>query len=259
MNETSVIPSASHKRTNDKAFELIAACLHDGVKILDLGAGRGHLARRVAQQLTKSGYDFQQHLVAADLFEDDFQAREVPFQQADFNERLPFADGSFDVVYTIEVVEHMQNAYAFLKEIHRLLKPGGKLILSTPNTNHLVSRIKALCTGYPTLFEPPSIDPKNVGRICGHVQPLHYAYYDYGLRLAGFGDVQLYCDKTKSVSVALYYLMWPALKLSGALHDWHIAKYDPAVYAETRRSQAALQSKLLLTSRSLMFVATKPG
>jgi SAM-dependent methyltransferase len=258
MNEAAVIPSASHKRTNDKAFELIAACIGNGAKILDLGAGRGHLARRIGQELAKSGCDFKQHLIAADLFEEDFQAKEVPFQKADFNERLPFAYEYFDVIYTIEVVEHMQNAYAFLKEIHRLLKPGGKLILSTPNTNHLVSRFKALFTGYPTLFEPPSIEAKNVGRICGHVQPLHYAYYDYGLRLAGFSDVELYCDKTKSVSAALYYLLWPLLKLSGWLHDRHVRKYDAAVWAESRRSQAALQSRLLLTSRSLMFVATKP-
>jgi hypothetical protein len=59
--------------------------------------------------------------------------------------------------------------------------------------------------------------------------------------------------------VLLYYLMWPALKLFGWLHDRHVAKYDAEVFAETRRARGALQSKLLLTSRSLMIVAEKPN
>lgn len=46
---------------------------------------------------------------------------------------LPFADNSFDAVVSFEVIEHVKDYERFLSEIHRVLRRGGKLILSTPN------------------------------------------------------------------------------------------------------------------------------
>ncbi len=50
--------------------------------------------------------------------------------------RLPVADHTFDVVTSFETVEHIPNYDAFLSEIHRVLRPGGVLIMSTPNAIH---------------------------------------------------------------------------------------------------------------------------
>ena len=49
------IKAGSHHTTNDKAFELITARLESGSRILDLGAGRGHLARRIGSWLEARG------------------------------------------------------------------------------------------------------------------------------------------------------------------------------------------------------------
>jgi len=46
---------------------------------------------------------------------------------------LPFADGSFDWVTASEVIEHLSNAPAFLREVHRVLAPQGGVLLTTPN------------------------------------------------------------------------------------------------------------------------------
>jgi ubiquinone/menaquinone biosynthesis C-methylase UbiE len=46
---------------------------------------------------------------------------------------LPFANNSFDMVVSFEVIEHVKDYKGFLSEIHRVLRRGGKLILSTPN------------------------------------------------------------------------------------------------------------------------------
>jgi len=52
----------------------------------------------------------------------------------------PFADNLFDVVITFQVIEHIQDDFNFLKEIHRVLKPGGLAIITTPNRLMSLSR-----------------------------------------------------------------------------------------------------------------------
>lgn len=46
---------------------------------------------------------------------------------------IPFPDNTFDFVVSSEVIEHTPDPYKALHEIHRVLKPGGKMVLSTPN------------------------------------------------------------------------------------------------------------------------------
>lgn len=52
----------------------------------------------------------------------------------------PFADNSFDTVVTFQVIEHIEEDSFFLKEIHRVLKPGGTMLLTTPNRPMSLSR-----------------------------------------------------------------------------------------------------------------------
>jgi SAM-dependent methyltransferase len=47
-------------------------------------------------------------------------------------EKLPFADGSFDVVTALDVIEHLDDDLGSLKEIHRVLRPGGRVLLFVP-------------------------------------------------------------------------------------------------------------------------------
>ncbi len=55
----------------------------------------------------------------------------------DFNkEKFPFQDKQFDTVLAGDVIEHLENPSMFLREINRVLKKDGKLLLSTPNANY---------------------------------------------------------------------------------------------------------------------------
>jgi SAM-dependent methyltransferase len=53
---------------------------------------------------------------------------------------LPFANEQFDSVVTFQVIEHIENDLLFLQEIHRVLKPGGVVLLTTPNRKLSLSR-----------------------------------------------------------------------------------------------------------------------
>ncbi|WP_339877121.1 class I SAM-dependent methyltransferase [uncultured Algoriphagus sp.] len=64
----------------------------------------------------------------------------VEFQQAVIPPFTGIADNSFDTVVSFQVIEHIPNDKLFLEEIYRVLKPGGKAVISTPNVNHTLSR-----------------------------------------------------------------------------------------------------------------------
>lgn len=64
----------------------------------------------------------------------------VEFKQAVIPPFTGFADQSFDTIVSFQVIEHIENDRLFLQEIYRVLKPGGKAIISTPNNTHTLSR-----------------------------------------------------------------------------------------------------------------------
>jgi ubiquinone/menaquinone biosynthesis C-methylase UbiE len=134
------LPSASHKKTNDKAFDILTGLINNKCQILDLGAGKGHLARRVSNFLIHKSINPKKHLFATDFSRDIFNATEVSFREANFNNKLPFRNASFDIVYSIEVIEHLRSPYDFLLECFRILKPGGKLYLTTVNKKFSLTR-----------------------------------------------------------------------------------------------------------------------
>jgi SAM-dependent methyltransferase len=255
----SPIRSASHPSTNDRAYALIGERLAAGSRVLDIGAGRGHMARRVAGWLQRAGASVEAQMVAADIDPAAFEAREVPFRAIDFNRPMPFDDGAFDLLYAIEVTEHLHRPYDFLAECFRLLRPGGWLVVSTPNVLELQSRLRYVLTGFWNLYQPPSIDPANAGRLCGHVMPLHLAYYDFGLRRAGFVDATYHADRRRRGAQVLYALLWPLIAWRRARFAREVERYDPAVHAENRAVLSLINGPLVMTSRSLMFCARKPG
>src|SRR5262249_54850648 len=66
---------------------------------------------------------------------------------ADANDPLPFRTGSFDYLLCREGIEHLEDQMGFLRECARVVKPGGRLILTTPNLMHLAARMSAFLTG----------------------------------------------------------------------------------------------------------------
>ncbi|MBN8802083.1 MAG: class I SAM-dependent methyltransferase [Stenotrophomonas acidaminiphila] len=109
-----------------------AEALCKGKKVLDFGCGSGYGTLRISG-LAQEAYGVD---VAADAVlyaKARYQNENLHFLQIDPQSPLPFAAGSFDVVLSFQVIEHVNDDDAYLREAHRLLKPGGTLVLITPD------------------------------------------------------------------------------------------------------------------------------
>lgn len=96
-------------------------------RIVDIGCGVGAFVRRLREFSPRvAGVDIDAERVTEG-------GREVPGLALAVGEYLPFADGSFDVVLLHEVLEHVTDDQATLREASRVLAPGGQAVIFCPN------------------------------------------------------------------------------------------------------------------------------
>lgn len=111
---------------------LMAKPFVKGAKILDAACGEGYgsclLKKWGADEVIGIDIDADAIKRAKNIF--GFSG--VKFQCHDV-ETMPYPDYYFDVVVSFETIEHLDNPDAFLQEVHRVLKPGGVIIMSCPN------------------------------------------------------------------------------------------------------------------------------
>lgn len=116
-----------------------------GCKILDFGCGEGALSQRLS--------DLGFSVVAVDMNAKDFKAKNVEFKQIDFNNREEVESflnenyENFDAVLGIEIIEHIHNPWQYIDDLMKMVKRGGLILITTPNTTSWLSRFIFLFTG----------------------------------------------------------------------------------------------------------------
>ena len=104
--------------------------------MLDVGCHNGLLLSLLSEGIEKHGVDL--------LKEPQLQENGIKYKKYDVSTGLPYADATFDVVNSSEVIEHLMDTASFLQECYRVLKPGGRIVISTPNLHYWRNIIKWL-------------------------------------------------------------------------------------------------------------------
>ncbi len=137
-------------------------CLYDTSSrdVLDIGCGNGEVLQ-LLRSISSGPFNGHGLDLGASVVE-KLQRKGLNGCRHDAGEPLPYADASFDTVVCSEVIEHLVDVDRLIREARRVLRPGGTLLLTTPNLAYLVNRA-LLLLGIQPFFTETSLE-KKLGR-----------------------------------------------------------------------------------------------
>ncbi len=130
-----------------EAFVNLAKRLDLSGDILDFGAGKGNLIPYI-QALNRFSSVTAADIMARPAGIDKL----VKWISCDLNNAINIANNSFDVIVSLEIIEHLENPRATAREWFRLLRPGGTLLFSMPNNESWRSLLAVVFRGHFTYF-----------------------------------------------------------------------------------------------------------
>jgi len=180
---------ASKGISSNKIYDMIERVIlarNLGGKVLDYGAGVGHLTRRL---LALNRFDA---VAAADIMPAPADlASAVEWIEQDLNEPVPEHGNAFDVVVAAEIVEHLENPRFMIREVFRILRPGGVALITTPNNESWRSLAALLIRGNYAAFGELSYP--------AHITPLLRKDFTRAFREAGFPNPEFYFTNVGSI------------------------------------------------------------
>lgn len=181
----------------DRKFRKILELVREGLPceaFLDAGCGDGRYLAALAAELPerRAGFDLSERILetAARRVEADLRQGSL--------EAIPFGDAAFDLVLCSQVIEHVVDTERAVAELGRVLRPGGRLVVSTDNARNLVTR---------TLNAPRTVAVRALGlrgargRIESPATPYTPSSFRALLERGGFAVERLETFR--------FHLMWP--------------------------------------------------
>ena len=176
--------------------------------------------------------------------------------KANLNGTLPFADGRFDLVICQEGIEHMPNQLHLFQELNRVLRPGGRAIITTPNYSNLRTRLSYLLLESEAyrLMPPNEVDSvwasenaQTIGDVyLGHIFFANITKQRALAALSGLRIVEVHPSRVNYTSLLLLPFYYPWMRLAGwwarrrGLRRSAPSERRPEVYAELAQLNKSL-------------------
>jgi SAM-dependent methyltransferase len=110
-----------------------AANFVKGADVIDIACGSGYGSKMLADAGAKSVQGFDADRSAVEYANKHFIAENISFAQGNAEELAGVPDNSADVIVSFETIEHIHHVFSYLKEMRRVLRPGGQYFVSTPD------------------------------------------------------------------------------------------------------------------------------
>ena len=234
----------------DGVMKLTADLESRGTRALDVSCRNGEVMRALAA----CGFE-----VRGTRFERGLPPIEgMPIDEGvDLTRGLPYPDQSFDLVVLTEVIEHLENHRAAMGDVARVLRPGGHLILTTPNIMRLDSRLGFMLSGmHKAKRRQIPLDTPLEEAHHFHNYPIPFVLLYYLMRINGLRLERIGHGKVKPFSYVLYVLMYPLVALDTWLRlVWR--EREPAARELNRDLAGWMLSRRVLTEDNLIVRAQK--
>ena len=244
VKEGKKLVARTTRNTHKIMLDLVTA--QKPTRVLDAACAHGMFAWKLVQQGIEA-YCF-------DCNPDGFMLEGVDFRVGDLTRPpLDYPDGFFDTVACVDGIEHLENPFQAIREFCRILRPGGLLVMSTPNVNLISSRLRFLLTCHHTKFKRPlneaKPDPDH------HIMPIAFPWLRYMLHTNGFRITAVRTNQMRASGLLCAWL-WPFV----ALLTWNMYRREkkyPAQRLRNREILATLLSPALFFGETLVVAAEK--
>ena len=180
---------------------LIKRVQNKNSKIIVLGSGAGAFERR----LLDSGFV---NITSVEFIPENFRIKEINVLPLDLNDDF-YNIGKFDVVIAIELIEHLENQFHFIKCVKRIMNKDAVFYLTTPNVENNFVRIKYFLTGSLYWFGNSELEGT------GHINPVFKHILEYNLSQNSLainkhfsnGNIWLKLFKNKNILKKIFFVL----------------------------------------------------